>query len=531
MTIEVGSTFTDPGTSVSDVGDDEVVVVSTGTVDADTVGSYTITYTATDSSGNTSTETRVVNVVDTTAPTIVCAESLNLSLNENGLTGLNIDDVLESSFDLSGVASISLSTDSFDCSNIGENNVTVTVTDNYGNSSECSTAVNVIDELLPSIIAPDDITTCSMENLDLGEPIVEDNCSITSITNDLPSSFEGDIIVTWTVTDSSGNTNSVTQNVFLGDLNPPSITAPESVEVSVTNGCVASNINLGNPEYSDDCAVAAVYNDAPDDLPVGETIVIWTVEDEMGNSSTDEQLVIVIDDIAPEITATTGDLNVNCLATQVNIGTPNASDNCGISSLSNDAPDADEFPIGVTTVTWTAVDIYGNSSTYEQIINVLDQISPEAICADINLTLENGIAFITVEDIGSESSDQCGIESIELSQYEFTEEHIGENSVTLTVTDYAGNSSTCEALVTVEPGLSVTDNIVQNLIVYPNPSSDFIYLNTDFVMDYTVYNSIGQKISEGKTDREINISDLQLGVYYFRFKKDNQTTIRKVIKN
>ena len=70
MTIEVGSTFTDPGTSVSDVGDDEVVVVSTGTVDTDTVGSYTITYTATDSSGNTSTETRVVNVVDTTAPTI-----------------------------------------------------------------------------------------------------------------------------------------------------------------------------------------------------------------------------------------------------------------------------------------------------------------------------------------------------------------------------------------------------------------------------------------------------------------------------
>ena len=147
------------------------------------------------------------------------------------------------------------------------------------------------------------------------------------------------------------------------------------------------------------------------------------------------------------------------------------------------------------------------------------------------MTLENGIAFITVEDIGSESSDQCGIESIELSQYEFTEDHIGENSVTLTVTDYAGNSSTCEALVTVEPGLSVTDNIVQNLIVYPNPSSDFIYLNTDFVMDYTVYNSIGQKIAEGKTDREINISDLQLGVYYFRFKKDNQTTIRKVIKN
>tara|TARA_B100000963_G_C22022799_1_gene407773 strand:- start:27 stop:263 length:237 start_codon:yes stop_codon:yes gene_type:complete len=55
--------------------------------------------------------------------------------------------------------------------------------------------------------------------------------------------------------------------------------------------------------------------------------------------------------------------------------------------------------------------------------------------------------------------------------------------------------------------------------------------NTDFLMDFTVYSSIGQKISEGKTEREINISELQSGVYYFRFKKDNQTTIRKVIKN
>ena len=70
MTIEVGSTFTDPGATVIDNYDDDVEITTTGTVDSDTVGSYTITYTATDSSGNTSTATRVVNVVDTTSPTI-----------------------------------------------------------------------------------------------------------------------------------------------------------------------------------------------------------------------------------------------------------------------------------------------------------------------------------------------------------------------------------------------------------------------------------------------------------------------------
>jgi hypothetical protein len=50
-------------------------------------------------------------------------------------------------------------------------------------------------------------------------------------------------------------------------------------------------------------------------------------------------------------------------------------------------------------------------------------------------------------------------------------------------------------------------------------------------MDYVVSNSVGQKIFEGNTNHKIDISDLQSGIYYIRFKKDNQTTIRKVIKN
>ena len=45
-------------------------VTITGSVDTDTLGSYTITYTATDANSNTGTATRTVNVVDTTAPVI-----------------------------------------------------------------------------------------------------------------------------------------------------------------------------------------------------------------------------------------------------------------------------------------------------------------------------------------------------------------------------------------------------------------------------------------------------------------------------
>ena len=56
-TVELGATYTDAG-ATSDGGE---TVSSSGTVDTNTVGSYTITYSATDAAGNTGTATRTVN--------------------------------------------------------------------------------------------------------------------------------------------------------------------------------------------------------------------------------------------------------------------------------------------------------------------------------------------------------------------------------------------------------------------------------------------------------------------------------------
>ncbi|WP_156497877.1 DUF5011 domain-containing protein, partial [Oleiphilus sp. HI0043] len=70
---EVGTIFVDPGASASDNidGDISLSIGVTGTVDANTQGTYTLTYNVSDSSGNAAaTTTRTVNVVDTGAPTI-----------------------------------------------------------------------------------------------------------------------------------------------------------------------------------------------------------------------------------------------------------------------------------------------------------------------------------------------------------------------------------------------------------------------------------------------------------------------------
>ncbi len=63
MDVLQGSTFIDPGATATDNVDSTVTVAESGTVDTSTVGSYTRTYTATDTASNIATETRTVNVV------------------------------------------------------------------------------------------------------------------------------------------------------------------------------------------------------------------------------------------------------------------------------------------------------------------------------------------------------------------------------------------------------------------------------------------------------------------------------------
>ena len=103
--------------------------------------------------------------------------------------------------------------------------------------------------------------------------------------------------------------------------------------------------------------------------------------------------------------------NTDCTATGVALGTPITSDNCGVASVTNDAPAV--FPLGTTTVTWTVTDDNGNSNTCIQIVTVSDDVDPIAICQDITVQLDaTGNATIVAGDIDNGSHDTCGIASL-----------------------------------------------------------------------------------------------------------------------
>lgn len=63
-TIKVGQTWIDSGVNVSDNAGTDYTLSVSGNVNSSIAGSYIISYTATDSAGNTSVLTRVVNVIE-----------------------------------------------------------------------------------------------------------------------------------------------------------------------------------------------------------------------------------------------------------------------------------------------------------------------------------------------------------------------------------------------------------------------------------------------------------------------------------
>ncbi len=82
MTVECHTSFTDPGAIAHDACAGNFPATASGSVDANTVGTYAITYNATDPSGHTATPvTRTVNVVDTTPPTISCQADIVVDFN------------------------------------------------------------------------------------------------------------------------------------------------------------------------------------------------------------------------------------------------------------------------------------------------------------------------------------------------------------------------------------------------------------------------------------------------------------------
>jgi len=130
------------------------------------------------------------------------------------------------------------------------------------------------------------------------------------------------------------------------------------------------------------------------------------------------------------------------------IGQAIAFDACGngAPTVVNDAPAS--FDPGTTTVTWTATDTAGNSTSRPQTIEVVDTTLPVISCpSDQTAECIDGVATVTFPD--PFASDDCALASLACVPPSGSVFDLGDTTVTCTATDTSDNSSECTLNVAV----------------------------------------------------------------------------------
>ncbi|MDA9333361.1 HYR domain-containing protein, partial [Saprospiraceae bacterium] len=215
----------------------------------------TVTLTATDGAMESVTCTFTVSVEDSEDPVATCND-ITIYLDENGMASIVANDVTESLTDNCTVSSSSIDISSFDCGNVGDNTVILTVTDIYSNQGTCSSTVTVLDTLAPVVTgsitastlegcgagdAPAAATTVSgLENL-VGNLMIADACTVDgalNVTSSDASTGTCPLVITRTylVVDASGNTTAdIVHTITLEDTTAPVVTG--SITATTVQGC------------------------------------------------------------------------------------------------------------------------------------------------------------------------------------------------------------------------------------------------------------------------------------------------------
>ncbi|MDB5232420.1 MAG: hypothetical protein JWN76_3225 [Chitinophagaceae bacterium] len=457
------------------------------------VGVTTNTFTATDESGNSSTCSFTVTVVDNQPPVINCPG--NIAVIASAANGAVVNYSAPVATDNCSVTTEMIAgKESGSIFPIGVTTVTYRATDPSGNYTDCSFTVTVTG-VAPVISCPENITVTNAPG-QCGAAVNFSASETTAIPASVitysiaPGSLfaVGTTAVTAKATNAIGS-SSCTFYVTVADNEVPVINRVANISVNNDRSRCGAAVNVTPPTATDNCDVASIIGVRNDELsltdnyPVGTTTITWTVTDIHSNTTTSTQTIIVTDNEAPVITHS-GDVNThsdagNCSAAVQ--ASASATDNCGVGAPSGVRNDGklltDPYPVGTTTITWTVTDIHNNTSTSTQTIIVTDNEAPKANCQPVTITLVNGAASITAGDVNNHSTDNCGIESVTISKSSFTCANIGANEVTLTVKDIHGNESTCTAIVTVTgeiPTSTITSVPTNNTYTGGNPLN--IYL-------------------------------------------------------
>jgi hypothetical protein len=405
-------------------------------------------------------QTVVISYQDLLPPAVV-TRNLVVQLGASGTVTISPAQVDNGSSDACGIASYALDIDNFDCEDIGDNTVTLTVVDVNGYTSSATAIVSVADQTAPAPNEASLPTVTGECSASVPAPTAMDNCSGTITgTPDGPTSFtaQGTYTITWTYDDGNGNTSSQTQTVIVDDTTAP--VADVATLPTITGECSAS---VPAPTATDNCSGTITGTpDGPTSFAAQGTYTItWTYDDGNGNTSSQTQTVIVDDTTAPVAdVATLPTITGECSAS---VPAPTATDNCsGTITGTPDGPTSFTAQ-GTYTITWTYDDGNGNATTQTQAVIVKDVTPPSIINLPENISVGNdpGICGAIVSWTAPSSADNCSGHTIAQTggPSNGSQFPVGTTVVTYTATDVGGNTYSSSFSVTVSNSAPVINTV------------------------------------------------------------------------
>lgn len=460
------------------------------------------TYRATDDAGNSAECIQTITVDDTTPPVLgTCPSNITVS-NAAGQCGANVSFTLPGATDNCTVSpSVNSDYASGSYFPVGTTTVTVTATDDCGNTSQCTFTVTVNDNEAPvlgacpaDITVPNDAGICGAV-VTFSLPAASDNCPGVTVASSPASGFTfpvGTTMVTVTATDAHSNTTQCTFNVTVNDLEPPVLgSCPSDVIVSNDAGTCGAVVTFSLPAASDNCAVSTITASpaSGSTFPVGTTVVTVTATDAYSNIDQCTFNVTVNDTEDPVLASCPGDVTVandpGICGALVTFTVPTASDNCSVSSVVASPPSGSTFSIGTTLVTVTATDASSNTDICTFNITVNDTTKPVITCpADITVGCTDPT---DPSSTGTASaSDNCSVQSLTYSD----SQTLNIIARTWRAVDPSANYQECIQTITINDNAAPTlETIVPSGGGYYNtaPTLTHLVFNDDCGLDDGFY--------------------------------------------
>ncbi len=451
ITLEVGSTYTEQGATATDNYDESVTVVIGGdTVDTNTVGSYTVTYNATDANGNAATEvTRTVTVGDTTAPVITLVGDAAITL-EVGSTYTEQGATATDNYDES--VTVVIGGDTVDTNTVGSYTVTYNATDANGNAAtEVTRTVTVGDTTAPVITLVGDAAI----TLEVGSTYTEQGATATdnydeSVTvviggDTVDTNTVGSYTVTYNATDANGNAaTEVTRTVTVGDTTAPVITLVGDAAITLEVGSTYTEQGATATDNYDESVTVVIGGDPVDTNTVGSYTVTYNATDANGNAATEVTRTVTVGDTTAPVITLVGDaaitLEVGSTYTEQGATATDNYDESVTVVIGGDTVDTNT--VGSYTVTYNATDANGNAATeVTRTVTVGDTTAPViTLVGDAAITLEVGSTYTEQGATATDNYDESV--TVVIGGDPVDTNTVGSYTVTYNATDANGNAAT-----------------------------------------------------------------------------------------